>query len=139
MSQLYPERTIIAFLSVAPACHPSKLCLLKKIICAGKEPGSKCEVEGMVWREGERLQGELWLGHGSAQSLLQTRSAKCKMLLWTLLVQDPGGRRLWGLGPRAAYRGWILGSVSVTLVPVMVFPCFTQVSLSKPLFFMQVV
>lgn len=62
----------------------------------------------------------------------------CKMLLWTLLAQDPGGRRLGSAGARAGNRKWILCSVSVTLVPVMVFPFLTQVSLSKPLFFMQV-
>lgn len=105
MSQLYPERTIIAFLSVAPACHPCKLCLLKKIICAGEEPGSKCEMEGMVWGEGERLQGESWLGYSSAQSLLLIRSARCKMLLWTLLAQDPGRRRLWECGSQSGQQG----------------------------------
>lgn len=42
-----------------PPRHPCKLCLLKKMICAGKEPGSKCRLEGLVWGKEE--------GYGESQ------------------------------------------------------------------------
>lgn len=129
MSPLYTERTIITFLSVAPACHPCKLCLLKKMICAGEEPGSKCKVEGMVWREGERLQGESWLGYSSAQSVSHCyrqglQSVKCSSEpCWPRILEEED---FGSVGARGGNREWILCSVSVTLIPVMVFPCFTQ-------------
>lgn len=140
MSPLYPERTIIAILSVASACHPCKLCLLKKMIWAGKEPDSKCEVEGVVWREGEKLLGESWLGWGSAQSVTVADKICCvKCSSGPCWPRIPGEEDFGSVGARAGNRKWILCSVSVTLVPVMVFPFLTHVSLSKPLFFMQVV
>lgn len=40
-----------------------------------------------------------------SQSLLQTRSARCKILLWTLLAEDPGGRRLRECGSQSWQQG----------------------------------
>lgn len=62
------------------------------MICAGKEPGSKCKVEGMVWREERRLQGESGPGYASAQSVTVADKV-CKVENAPL---DPAGPGSWG-------------------------------------------
>lgn len=123
-----------------PPHHPYKLCLLQKMICAGKEPGSKCGLEELVWREGERLGGESWARCGSPGSVTVADKVCCvKCPSGPCRPRIPGAGDFGSVGARAGSREWMLCSVSATLIPIVLSPCLTHISLSKPLFFVQMV
>ena len=54
-------------------------------------------------------------------------------------LRIPGAGDFGSVRARDGSREWILCSVSATLIPIMFCPCLTHISLSKPVFFVQMV